>query len=178
MKFDLTKLSKTWLFKHDIGIPNRIAMEILFHVGQPALTIWDLVPINKRSPIWHLITFDLNTHYALMMLLVNIAWLYYPKENLHNFFHSFWYLFDKNGKIWRIYKNVHSVYLLSNSENLGHFQTWHPPIYFLKHIKLHYEHGCQNVLEKMPTIFFFRLWITYYNMFMLLLSSAGRYLEI
>ena len=29
----------------------------------------------------------------------------------------------------------------------GIFQTWHRTISFLKHTKVHYEHGCQNVLE-------------------------------
>ena len=52
-----------------------------------------------------------------------------------------------------MYKNLHSVDLWPNSGTLGHFQTWHPPIFFLKHIKIHFEYACQNVL-KMPTDFF------------------------
>ena len=37
---------------------------------------------------------------------------------------------------------------------LGHFQTWHPPLSCLKHIKIHFEHGCQNVLKNANRIFF------------------------
>ena len=47
---------------------------------------------------------------------------------------------------------------------LGHFRTWHLPLSFLKHIKIHFEHGCQNVL-KMPTDFFFTLWMANYAPF-------------
>ena len=36
----------------------------------------------------------------------------------------------------------------------GHFQTWHPPLSFLKHIKIHFEHGCQNVLKNANRFFF------------------------
>ena len=36
----------------------------------------------------------------------------------------------------------------------GHFQTWHPPLSFLKHIKIYFEHGCQNVLKNANMIFF------------------------
>ena len=50
--------------------------------------------------------------------------------------------------------NLHSVDLWPNSGTLGHFQTWHPPLSFLKHIKKHFEHGCQNVLKNANRIFF------------------------
>ena len=41
-----------------------------------------------------------------------------------------------------------------NSGTLGHFQTWRPPLSLLKHIKIHFEHGCQNVLKNANRIFF------------------------
>ena len=68
--------------------------------------------------------------------------------------HNFGWLNDKKAKIWRLYRNLHLVDLWPNSGTLGHFQTWHPPLSFLKHIKIHFEHGCQNVLKHANRIFF------------------------
>ena len=33
------------------------------------------------------------------------------------------------------------------SETQKHFQTWHPPVRVLPHIKEYYEHGYHNVLN-------------------------------
>ena len=67
--------------------------------------------------------------------------------------HDFGYLIDKKAKKWRIQKSLHSVDLRPNSGTLGHFQSWQLHLSFLKHNKVQYEHGCQNVL-KMITDFF------------------------
>ena len=45
------------------------------------------------------------------------------------------------------YAILHSVDLWPNSETQKHFQTWHPPVRVLPHIKEYYEHGCHNVLN-------------------------------
>ena len=45
------------------------------------------------------------------------------------------------------YAILHWVDLWPNSETQKHFQTWHPPVRVLPHIKEYYKHGCHNVLN-------------------------------
>ena len=66
---------------------------------------------------------------------------------------NFLYLIDKNSKFGSTYKSLHSVDLRPNYGTWGHFQIWHPPLSFLKHIKVHYEHGLQTVLKRHQYIF-------------------------
>ena len=55
-------------------------------------------------------TFDPNTHHVLMIpfLLINHDCIIQMRFYI-TFIRNFGYLIDKNAKIWRIYKNLHSV---------------------------------------------------------------------
>ena len=157
--FDCGKLSKSLLPKHDRHTPSRIPIK------KPSIRVegnlkfefcpyihkilLQFSPILYLNDLWSKHTSCLDnavclysmaalskTDFALLLIIILDSY------------------FDKNAKIWRIYNNLHSDDLWPNSGTLGHFQTWHPPLYFLKHIKIHFEHGCQNVLKNADRIFF------------------------